>query len=258
MVHAGVTSFRRAHRGAARLLRTVRVLGGIDTVLAAIAAYALQLPAKRGKAFDERFGIETTEPVVVNPRDYIDDSYRSAIWYFPSIPEVFDSVMQTLKIRAEEYAFVDVGCGKGRVLIMAAQLPFRRVLGVESSTATASIARTNVGVAAGRSSLRAPVDVLTCNALSFDFPPVDLLIYLYNPFSKLDAYVEFLGNLEVSLKAHPRKVVLVYTCPEHVRAFEECHFLEPIARYELLVSEYTWCAFTNTRYRTPRADPDAV
>ncbi|WP_437977561.1 penicillin acylase family protein [Sorangium sp. So ce295] len=55
--------------------------------------------------------------------------------------------------------------------IAAYQPPFRRVIGGESSTATASVARANVGVVAGRSSLRAPVDVLTCNALSFDFPP---------------------------------------------------------------------------------------
>lgn len=220
-------------------------------MLAAIAAYALQVPAKRGKAFDKRFGIETTEPVVVAPRDFIDESYRSAIWYFPSIPEVFGSVMRTLKIRAEDYTFVDIGCGKGRVLIMAAQLPFRRVLGVEGSTSTSSIARTNVDIVAARSSLRAPVDVLTCNALSFDLPSDNLLIYLYNPFSKIDAYVEFLSHLEVSLKKHPRNVVLVYTCPEHVKAFEECQFIECIEHHELLVSDYTWCAFMNTKYRAP-------
>src|SRR5580658_10087482 len=33
--------------------------------------------------------------------------------------------------RLEAYTFVDVGAGKGRTLLLAAELPFRRVIGVE-------------------------------------------------------------------------------------------------------------------------------
>ncbi|WP_394839414.1 class I SAM-dependent methyltransferase [Pendulispora rubella] len=232
-----------------RAFRTLRTFGGVDTLLAAIASYALQIPARRGNAFDASFGIETTEPVAVTPRDFVDGSHASAIWYFPSLPEVFASVMRTLDVRAEDFTFVDIGCGKGRVLVMAGQWPFRQVLGVEASTAVSRVARKNLGKVASRTAM----GVITGNALSFEMPPGDLLLYLYNPFSKFEAYVEFLRHLEDSLRREPRRVVLVYVCPVHVKAFDECHFLRPLERYELLVSDYTWHAFTNTKY-VPRSN----
>ena len=43
----------------------------------------------------------------------------------------------------ERYALVDLGCGKGRVLAVASELPFRRVVGVELSPILARAARRN-------------------------------------------------------------------------------------------------------------------
>src|SRR5215218_10190886 len=40
--------------------------------------------------------------------------------------------------------FVDLGCGKGRVLYMAARRPFKRVIGIEWSERFSRIARVNL------------------------------------------------------------------------------------------------------------------
>jgi SAM-dependent methyltransferase len=232
----------------AKVYRTVRVLGGVDSTLAALAAYVMSVPAKRGHAFDEQFGIDTTEPVGVEAGDYVDDSHRAAIWYYPSTPQVFRSVMRSLGIEPRDYVFIDIGCGKGRVLVMAGQHPWKRVIGVEGSAPVASVARKNLESDAVRTALRAPVEVVTSNALSLELPPDDLLIYLYNPFSRPDVYTQFLAHLEDSLRAHPRKVILVYAGPEHRAAFDRCHYLKLLRSYELLVEDYSWCAYTNVSY----------
>jgi tRNA1(Val) A37 N6-methylase TrmN6 len=46
--------------------------------------------------------------------------------------------------RVEAYTFVDGGAGKGRALLLAAELPFRKVIGVELNEALARIAQRNV------------------------------------------------------------------------------------------------------------------
>src|SRR3990172_4635695 len=41
------------------------------------------------------------------------------------------------------YSFVDIGAGKGRALLLASELPFRKVIGVELSAELAAIAQDN-------------------------------------------------------------------------------------------------------------------
>ena len=40
-------------------------------------------------------------------------------------------MMSSLKLDFQEFTFIDIGSGKGRVLMMAADYPFRRILGIE-------------------------------------------------------------------------------------------------------------------------------
>ena len=88
--------------------------------------------------------------------------------------------------RADVYpsttCFVDLGCGKGRVVLLAAQRPFRRVLGVEISAVLAEIARSNVDRFRPAEALLAPVDILEADVTTVDLPEDDLLLHLYHPF----------------------------------------------------------------------------
>lgn len=85
------------------------------------------------------------------------------------------------------YSFVDVGAGKGRALLLASELPFRKVIGVELSLELTRIAQRNVEhwqsaiPMGGRP--RAKMHVLTQDVLRFCWPRTSLLVYLYNPFA---------------------------------------------------------------------------
>jgi SAM-dependent methyltransferase len=86
--------------------------------------------------------------------------------------------------RLAAYTFVDVGCGKGRALLLAAEAPFRKVVGVELNEDLARIARQNVtqwGSAQPRP--RAQIRVMHADALELRWPRTPLLVYLYNPFA---------------------------------------------------------------------------
>ncbi len=49
--------------------------------------------------------------------------------YQPTEPALFAEMMAGLKIDFQRFTFIDMGSGKGRVLLMAANYPFRRILG---------------------------------------------------------------------------------------------------------------------------------
>jgi 16S rRNA G966 N2-methylase RsmD len=84
--------------------------------------------------------------------------------------------------RVEAYTFVDVGAGKGRALLLAAEMPFRKVVGVELNDGLVNIALRNVTLSSRIARPRAKIRVLQHDAVKFQWPRPPLLIYLNNPF----------------------------------------------------------------------------
>src|SRR3954471_2990982 len=66
-------------------------------------------------------------------------------WYVPTDYETFERAMRHVEVKPED-VFVDFGSGKGRIVILAAALPFRRVIGVEFSAQLHEIAFANATV----------------------------------------------------------------------------------------------------------------
>jgi SAM-dependent methyltransferase len=86
------------------------------------------------------------------------------------------------------YSFVDVGAGKGRAMLVASELGFRQVIGIELNPGMADIAERNlerwVAGHAGdeTASAIAPVRVVEQDALEFEFPAGPAVAFLFHPF----------------------------------------------------------------------------
>jgi tRNA1(Val) A37 N6-methylase TrmN6 len=114
--------------------------------------------------------------------------------------------------RLEAYTFVDVGAGKGRALLLAAELPFRKVIGVELNEALARIAQRNVTPWKRIARSRAKIRVIYEDAAEFQWPGTPLLIYLNNPFDC--ALVELLASqIAAAAASGPGLVDLLYVNP---------------------------------------------
>jgi SAM-dependent methyltransferase len=127
----------------------------------------------------------------------------------------------------EDYSFVDLGCGKGRAVMMASAFGFREVVGVELHAALAGIAERNVGAwtAAGRAAC--PVRIVCGDATEFVFPDGPCLLYLFNPFAApvMERLVE---RIEADFRGPPGMLDLIYFNPE------SGHLLEAHGGFELL------------------------
>jgi SAM-dependent methyltransferase len=108
--------------------------------------------------------------------------------------------------------FVEIGCGKGRVVLDAARrYPFRRVVGVELSPELGDVARRLVE--RERSGLRCrDVRIETTDATAYAIPDDMTHAYLYNPFNG-PTFERVCANIVASLDRAPRTVRLMYLHP---------------------------------------------
>jgi SAM-dependent methyltransferase len=108
-------------------------------------------------------------------------------------------------------AFLDLGSGKGRMLLLAARYPFRRIIGVELSESLTAIARRNLARSRLRPRCR-DIELVTGDALDFAIPDDITVVYLFNPFR--DAIFDgVVRRLEESVDRRPRSVRVIYRNP---------------------------------------------
>jgi SAM-dependent methyltransferase len=108
--------------------------------------------------------------------------------------------------------FIDLGCGKGRVLLQAARYPFGRVIGVELSPQIAEVARKNA-VRVRRHLACKNVEVLVGDLAEFQIPDDVTVAFCFNP-AEGEVFRRLLDSLDASLERRPREIRLVYHNPE--------------------------------------------
>ncbi len=129
------------------------------------------------------------------------------------------------------YTLVDLGSGKGRVLVAGARAGFRRVVGVEYATELHEAALSNTS-----GFLRHDVqsiDLVLGDAGAYQFPLEPLVIHLNNPFRE-QTMSRVIENLSSSYEELPRPVVVVYQQARveddptrNVELLQQLPFLDP-------------------------------
>ena len=170
-------------------------------------------------AFDLAHGVETTSRVHLTDLQIESPNWIHAGGYWPSPSDLIQEVLSGLKIRYEDFVFIDFGSGKGRVLLMASEFPFRKILGVEFSSELHTIAQQNV--ARYQSSTQKCKDIATVcmDFTQFPIPPDPLIAFLYNPADE-QIMTALVDNLSASLRDHPREFWAIYVTPTY-KVFEK-------------------------------------
>ena len=137
--------------------------------------------------FDLEFGVRTSGLVAGRHLGSGHRHDRHITAYFAVAPSLFHNMIQRWRrcrpqASLDAYTFIDLGAGMGRAMLLAAEYPFRAVVGVELHPTLARIARGNLAKwrAAGRA--RAPVRFHCRDAAEFPLPPGPCVAFLFNPF----------------------------------------------------------------------------
>jgi SAM-dependent methyltransferase len=138
--------------------------------------------------------------------------------YQPVSPEQFREMMAALALHLgaksdfSQFTFIDIGCGKGRALLLATEYGFRRIIGIELLPELERIAHENVR-AFKRRGENTEIDLICGDATTFNFPAEPLVVFLFNPLPE-PALRTFLQNLESSLRQNPRRLWMIYANPD--------------------------------------------
>jgi len=156
--------------------------------------------------FDQLHGVDTSGFV---PGFLLGSAAR--IGYAGAQPGIIRKALTVIP-EPRQCHFLDIGCGKGRPLLVATEFGFRAITGVEVSPGLARIARRNAGILTNACPDRTRVNIVTADAAKYRLPAESLVIFLYNPFDGALTR-RFLGNIEASLLQNPRTLYIVYYNP---------------------------------------------
>jgi tRNA1(Val) A37 N6-methylase TrmN6 len=137
----------------------------------------------------------------------------------PINPDFLDEIIMRLRIRPEDYDFIDIGAGKGAALMIANKFPFRRFVAIEFSASLVEIGRRNVDSFAKVIGRPVEVEWVCQDFMTYDLPAEPAVLFLNNPFPNAVS-LRAARHIEESLRARPRRLLMVWRKPS-----------PPIARY---------------------------
>lgn len=203
-----------------RGVREIVRLAGVNIIAGFAALTSAARRARRDEAaFDRRWGTDTATGVSVRALGFTGAQLRRCHRYNASSEAMLVPAIERLGIDPAAFHFVDYGAGKGRAMMIALQLGFARVTGVELSGVLCGIARANLARFRAQNPDEAAVAVVEGDATTFRPEGPRLLVYFYNPFGA-EIMTEVRRTLEAAGDAGAQALHVVYANPECGAVFE--------------------------------------
>jgi SAM-dependent methyltransferase len=179
----------------------------IKTMLRARLAWWI----KRGSGimFDALHSVDTGGGVSETNLQIASANRDKGIAYDPCPWSTLRRSLRLVSLRVEGLTFVDIGCGKGKVLLSAMVLPFKSVVGVEFSPYLCRVAEQNLASARFFNRKCSSVSIVCADAVQYPVPEEPTIFFFANPFS-YEIMELVLGNIVSSYLKAPRRIFLMF------------------------------------------------
>ena len=169
--------------------------------------------------FDIRYGTDTSDIIAVADLDISAQDKESSRRYQPTRTRYIRDLLGKLDL-PENRVFVDFGSGKGRVLLVASNYGFDRLVGIEISRQLSDISRENVAIYQNTVGKSVPIEIIESNVLHYHIRDDENVFYFFRPF---DAPVmrEILDGIASSLMDVPRQVWVIICSSIYDELFAE-------------------------------------
>ena len=160
--------------------------------------------------FDLKYGVDTCQAMFHNEASDIgSNNKRTAIRYEATPVKAVRSILKKLPVKHSEYTFIDYGSGKGRVLLLASEFPFKNIIGVELSKRLHEIAEKNIKICKHLNHKCINIESFCADAAQFELPNNPLVIFFFTPFLGL-VMDRVIANIQGNWMANPRPIHIVY------------------------------------------------
>jgi SAM-dependent methyltransferase len=172
---------------------------------------------------ERKYKINTTgEDELIKLEELGVDISHSTI-YMPVNYYLLEEIFQQLPASPRNH-FLDMGCGKGRALCVAAHNGFNKVTGIDLSKDLCEIATKNLNHT-NLKFLHLQFKVTHNDAFYFDIPDDVDCIFFFNPFDEI-IMSAVVNNIFISLQNNPRKLHIIYANPLHKEQFLKAGYTE--------------------------------
>lgn len=174
-------------------------------------------PMSRPHPFDQRLGVDTGGqlPAKLLGAPGIENAATSYVGCVPSIVATALGKIPSL----DGAAFIDLGCGKGRALLVAHGYPFASVTGIEMNQQLVLAARANAEIVREKRPDGPPIQVLQGDASTPQAPGAgDLIYFMYHPFGR-DLVARLCAHLAGPAQK-PRRLFVIYENPVYGDVFD--------------------------------------
>lgn len=155
------------------------------------------------------FGVSSEGRITLHELAIDSENRTLGFPYVPSPGRLVDTLLLNIDEDLSRFDFIDVGSGKGRVLLVASHYPFRQVTGVEFSPELHKIAQDNIRRYQSPARRCQVVCSVCADAATFALPEHACVLYFNNPFAG-PVFARVLRNLQVAHERARRKVYVLY------------------------------------------------
>ena len=175
-----------------------------------LVARGIRMPIKyflEAHLFDIINGTETHKRLPLSEYKYKTDNFKNSVQYQASwTSEIINSYkFLKEKVKLNEYTFFDIGCGKGKVLMVWAKELSKndhkqKLIGIDNYQPFLKVAKKNIK----KIKYRKKIVLINSSILKYNFSKYKkIILYLYNPFNKilLDKFIT---------KIYKKKIIIIY------------------------------------------------
>lgn len=171
-----------------------------------------------------KYGIESSKIDDLSGQQIASENIFHASIYQPTNYYLIEKAFDYLKSQGLNHDILDFGCGKGRVLIVAAFYGFKNITGVDFTESFCREAEFNIEKVEPLFP-SANFRVICGDAVKFKIENKQTVFFFFNPFDQ-KVMLAVVKNILASLKQNQRKIFVVYINPLHKEIFLSAGFEE--------------------------------
>lgn len=176
-----------------------------------------RLEDRLNRAFDAEYGVETSLEVDLAECASPQAARARANRRYRAISGgLIDKSLQRLDVDHRRYVFVDLGAGKGKAMLRAANYPYRRIIGVEIAEALFRIAVSNCRIYRSPDQKCFSLEPVHADALDYQPPPGPLICFICDPLDH-DTLARLFERLRWRVERGDRDLRIIYVNMNTVR-----------------------------------------
>lgn len=160
-----------------------------------------------------KYGTGTFAPVELKDMKIVGGDIKKSSRYEAVSFYMLEKLFNAFRKLSGERTIVDLGCGKGRMMMVAAHFEFDHVTGIDFAANLCELAMAN----AQKKGVQFPGvkwEVFNEDVNDYDIKPTDCVFFMFNPFNEI-VLKKFLQKLDDSCSHFPRQVYFLYASPQH-------------------------------------------